>query len=76
MTAFTRYLGSIDYSGAQTPEASLKGLRVYLAQVLDASRPGRMAARRCLTFGETASASAVIGAGHDVAIGKKADRNG
>jgi len=26
--AFTRYIG-IDYSGAQTPEASLKGLRVY-----------------------------------------------
>lgn len=30
MTAFDRYIG-IDYSGAQTPEASLKGLRVYLA---------------------------------------------
>ena len=28
--AFTRYIG-IDYSGAQTPEASLKGLRVYCA---------------------------------------------
>ena len=28
---FERYIG-IDYSGAQTPEASLKGLRVYLAQ--------------------------------------------
>jgi len=27
--AFTRYLG-IDYSGAETPNASLKGLRVYL----------------------------------------------
>jgi hypothetical protein len=28
--AFSRYIG-IDYSGAQTPESSLKGLRVYLA---------------------------------------------
>jgi hypothetical protein len=31
MTAFARYIG-IDYSGAQTPSASLKGLRVYLAE--------------------------------------------
>lgn len=30
MTDFARYIG-IDYSGAQTPNASLKGLRVYLA---------------------------------------------
>lgn len=30
MTAFTRYVG-IDYSGAETPNASLKGLRVYMA---------------------------------------------
>ena len=29
--AFARYIG-IDYSGAETPTASLKGLRVYLAQ--------------------------------------------
>lgn len=29
-TAFTRYIG-IDYSGVQTPESSLKGLRVYCA---------------------------------------------
>ena len=28
--AFTRFIG-IDYSGAQTPESSLKGLRVYCA---------------------------------------------
>ena len=28
MPAFTRYIG-IDYSGAETPTASLKGLRVY-----------------------------------------------
>ena len=28
---FPRYIG-IDYSGAQTPTASLKGLRVYLAE--------------------------------------------
>jgi hypothetical protein len=31
MPAFTRYIG-IDYSGAQTPTASLPGLRVYLAE--------------------------------------------
>ena len=31
MGAFVRYIG-IDYSGAQTPTASLKGLRVYLAE--------------------------------------------
>jgi hypothetical protein len=30
LRAFARYIG-IDYSGAQTPSASLKGLRVYLA---------------------------------------------
>ena len=30
MTAFARYIG-IDYSGAQTPTSSLKGLRVYSA---------------------------------------------
>jgi hypothetical protein len=29
--AFARYIG-IDYSGAETPNASLKGLRVYLAE--------------------------------------------
>jgi hypothetical protein len=32
MPAFTRTIG-IDYSGAETPTASLKGLRVYLAEV-------------------------------------------
>ena len=31
MSAFVRYIG-IDYSGAETPTASLKGLRVYLAE--------------------------------------------
>jgi len=31
MSAFARYVG-IDYSGAETPTASLKGLRVYLAE--------------------------------------------
>jgi len=31
MTTFVRYIG-IDYSGAETPTASLKGLRVYLAE--------------------------------------------
>lgn len=30
MTQFSRYIG-IDYSGAETPEASLKGLRMYMA---------------------------------------------
>jgi hypothetical protein len=29
--AFTRYVG-MDYSGAETPTASLKGLRVYQAE--------------------------------------------
>lgn len=31
MPAFTRHIG-IDYSGAQTPTTSLKGLRIYLAE--------------------------------------------
>jgi hypothetical protein len=31
MPRFNRYIG-IDYSGAQTPTASLKGLRVYLTK--------------------------------------------
>jgi hypothetical protein len=31
MSAFARYIG-IDYSGAQTPRDSLKGLRVYMAE--------------------------------------------
>lgn len=31
MPAFSRFIG-IDYSGAETPTASLKGLRVYLAE--------------------------------------------
>jgi hypothetical protein len=31
MSLFARYIG-IDYSGAETPNASLKGLRVYLAE--------------------------------------------
>ena len=31
MPIFARYIG-IDYFGAQTPTASLKGLRVYLAE--------------------------------------------
>ena len=30
MPSFVRYIG-IDYSGAETPTASLKGLRVYVA---------------------------------------------
>jgi hypothetical protein len=30
MPAFARYIG-IDYSGAETPTASLKGLRIYAA---------------------------------------------
>ena len=39
MAAFRRYIG-IDYSGAQTPTASLKGLRVYLAE--GAAPPGEV----------------------------------
>jgi hypothetical protein len=31
MSAFVRTIG-IDYSGAETPTSSLKGLRVYLAE--------------------------------------------
>jgi hypothetical protein len=31
MPAFSRHIG-IDYSGAETPTSSLKGLRVYLAE--------------------------------------------
>ena len=31
MTTFLRHIG-IDYSGAETPTASLKGLRAYLAE--------------------------------------------
>jgi hypothetical protein len=31
MSAFARYIG-IDYSGAETPTASLRGLRVYMAE--------------------------------------------
>jgi hypothetical protein len=34
MRAFDRYIG-IDYSGAETPTSSLKGLRVYMAMGLD-----------------------------------------
>jgi hypothetical protein len=30
-SSFTKFIG-IDYSGAETPNASLKGLRVYLAE--------------------------------------------
>ncbi len=30
MTTYSRYIG-IDYSGAETPESILKGLRVYCA---------------------------------------------
>jgi hypothetical protein len=33
--AFERYIG-IDYSGAQTPKSSLKGLRVFEADRLNA----------------------------------------
>ena len=31
MPKFTRYIG-VDYSGAQTPTASLNGLRVFMAE--------------------------------------------
>ncbi|MFN0315922.1 MAG: hypothetical protein ACKVQA_12900 [Burkholderiales bacterium] len=50
--AFTRYIG-IDYSGAETPDSSLKGLRVYLAdrdslpeEVLPQSGPRKYWSRR------------------------------
>ena len=43
MVLFRRYVG-IDYSGAQTPTASLKGLRVYLAEGDCAARRGAAAA--------------------------------
>lgn len=36
-TTFSRYIG-VDYSGAQTPEASLKGLRVYRAEGVGAAQ--------------------------------------
>jgi hypothetical protein len=53
MPLFSRYIG-IDYSGAETPNASLKGLRVYVAtdelspvevppQILDQTGDRRMA---------------------------------
>ena len=52
MPAFARYVG-IDYSGAQTPTASLKGLRVYLAEddappaeVLPPPSPGNTGRRK------------------------------
>jgi hypothetical protein len=54
MPAFARYIG-IDYSGARTPEASLPGLRVYLAEggaqpveVRPPPSPGKYGARRGL----------------------------
>jgi hypothetical protein len=34
---FTRYIG-IDYSGAQTPTASLKGLRIYFSAGFSVNR--------------------------------------
>ena len=37
MTAFTRYIG-IDYSGAETPTSSLKGLRVYSADCVESPK--------------------------------------
>ena len=40
MPAFARTIG-IDYSGAETPTASLKGLRVYLAEVMPRRRKFR-----------------------------------
>ena len=52
MPAFTRYVG-IDYSGAQAPSSSLKGLRVYVAhadqepeEVLRPTSPRKFWARR------------------------------
>jgi hypothetical protein len=55
MSEFTRYIG-IDYSGAQTPTASLKGLRVYMAdgalppaEVLPPPSPRKYWTRRGVT---------------------------
>lgn len=51
--AFERYIG-IDYSGAQTPSSSLKGLRVYAADRTRAperrNRSMLIAGRRCLCY--------------------------
>lgn len=43
--AFARYVG-IDYSGAETPTSSLKGLRVYLAE-RESAAIGSIAGYRC-----------------------------
>ena len=53
MPFFARHVG-IDYSGAQTPTASLKGLRVYLAQ---ADAPAEEILRRplCANIGRGAA---------------------
>jgi hypothetical protein len=50
MSAFNCHIG-IDYSGAQTPTASLKGLRVYLAEgdASPAEVPPPPSARKCWT---------------------------
>lgn len=54
MTSFARYIG-IDCSGAQTPSARLKGLRVYLAEadtppieVAPPPSPRKYWTRRCI----------------------------
>ena len=54
MPKFTRYIG-VDYSGAQTPTASLNGLRVFLvegdkppAEVLPPPSPRKYWTRRCV----------------------------
>jgi hypothetical protein len=38
MTQFKRYIG-IDYSGAETPESSCKGLRVFVARATGDPEP-------------------------------------
>jgi hypothetical protein len=38
MLQFKRYIG-IDYSGAETPESSCKGLRVYISEGTSFHRP-------------------------------------
>jgi len=40
VTQFSRYIG-IDYSGAQTPTSSLKGLRVYMTSETATALPTR-----------------------------------
>lgn len=66
MPAFERHIG-IDYSGAQTPTSSLKGLRIYLAQG-DAPaeavfQPATQNPRPSTSVGDSGSPPAILRAG-------------